>query len=278
MRNQKQNMITSYTSLYFEAKKRYIELLQIKSMKEKELEKAPPGKIHISKTKKGVQFYLRTHTEETTGKYISKADKSTIGRYLQKAYDEKITKLVNIEINSLKKFLVKSENSISKIQNAYSNNPIEVKNYIKAIDMSDEDFANKWLSIPYKGKAISDYVPYFETRRKERVRSKSELNIANALLDFGVPYKYECPLHLKNGMTIYPDFTILDVKKRRVIYWEHRGMMDDKEYAKHAVNRLKLMLQEGLFIGENVIITEETGSTPLASNEIKAVISKYLGA
>ena len=84
-------------------------------------------------------------------------------------------------------------------------------------------------------------MPFYDTKRKERVRSKSELNIANMLDSYGVPYKYECPLKLKDGKVIYPDFTVINVKSRKVIYWEHRGMMDDKNYANMAVSRIKQM-------------------------------------
>jgi len=199
-----------------------------------------------------------------------------IKRYLQKSYDEKILKLVTAEIESLKKLLAKSGNVISKVRKVYSESPAEVKELIIPIDMSDEDYALNWQNAPYEGKPLPDYLPFLETKRKERVRSKSELNIANALADKGIPYKYECPLQLSSGATIYPDFTVLDVKRRRVLYWEHRGMMDDKEYAKNSVQRIKTLMKEGLFIGDDLIITEETSTNPLGTNEIDAIIKKFL--
>lgn len=57
---------------------------------------------------------------------------------------------------------------------------------------------------------------------------------------------------------IHPDFTILDLKNRREIYWEHRGMMDDEEYARNTVVRIKMMMKNGIVIGKNLIISEET--------------------
>ena len=266
----------SYTNLYSEARQRYSELLSIKNSKEAALEKAPPGKIHVSKTSHGVQYYLRNESTDKSGKYIHKSEKSLIKKYLQKSYDEKILRLVTMESESLKKLLFKTENVITAVQNVYSDSPAEVKELIIPIDVSDEDYAQKWLNIPYEGKVIPDLLPFFETKRKERVRSKSELNIANALADKGIPYKYECPLQLSNGAIIYPDFTVLDVKRRRVMYWEHRGMMDDKDYAKNSVQRIKTLMKEGLFIGEDLIITEETSTNPLGTNEIEAVIKRFL--
>lgn len=269
-------LLLSNTNLYSEAKRRYNELLLIKRVKEEALEKAPPGKIHVSKTSHGVQYYLRNQSTEKSGNYIRKSEKSIIKKYLQKFYDEKILKLVTAESESLKKLLAKSENSITKIQKVYSECPEEIKKLILPVDVSDEDYAQNWLNKPYNGKPIQDYLPFFETKRKERVRSKSELNIANRLADNGIPYKYECPLQLSNGITIYPDFTVLNVKRRKVLYWEHRGMMDDKEYAKKSVQRIKILMKENIFIGENLIITEETSTNPLGTNEIDAVIKRFL--
>ena len=52
-------------------------------------------------------------------------------------------------------------------------------------------------------------------------------------------------------------------------------MMDDREYAKHTVRRMKEYQKNNLFLGENLIITEETATIPLGTDEIHAVISRY---
>ena len=91
----------------------------------------------------------------------------------------------------------------------------------------------------------------------------------------GIPYKYECPLVLQNGIVIYPDFTLLDIRNRQEIYWEHRGMMDDKEYARNSVQRIKTLMRNGICIGKNLIITEETLTNPLGTDEIKTIIQEF---
>ena len=167
-----------------------------------------------------------------------------------------------------------SNGFILQIQKLYSDNPFEIKQFINPIDVSDEDYVNAWLNVEYVGKEIQDDLPYFETDHKERVRSKSELTIANALAKYGIPYKYECPFVLNNGIVIYPDFTVLDLKERKEIYWEHRGMMDDIDYARHAVIRNKKFMSSGVCVGKNLIITEETSDSPLGTNEIDTIIKE----
>ena len=276
MKKQRKPLTTSYTNLYFEAKRRYNELLLIKKSKEAALEKVPPGKIRVSRTMHGVQYYLRKDTSDKSGRYVRKNETTLIKQHLQKAYDEKVLKIITAELQGLRILLQKAENAVNKVRKAYSAYPAEVKKLITPVDVSDEDYIREWMEETYEGKPIPDYLPFWETKRKERVRSKSELNIANALADRGIPYKYECPLQLSNGETVYPDFTVLNVKKRKVLYWEHRGMMDDKEYSKGAVLRLKELMKEGLFVGEELIITEETSANPLGTNEIDAVIRRFL--
>lgn len=132
-----------------------------------------------------------------------------------------------------------------------------------------------WLDEPYTSKIILDDKSMFITDNGERVRSKSEINIANALNKYHIPYKYECPLTFNSGMVIYPDFTIFDVKNRKEIYWEHRGMMDDREYVKYAVLRVKEYNKNEIYLGKNLIITEETSANPLGTKEIENVIRTY---
>ena len=51
----------------------------------------------------------------------------------------------------------------------------------------------------------------------EKVRSKSEVNIANMLHEKGIPYRYEEELQLRNGKIVSPDFTIF-VKNGESVY------------------------------------------------------------
>lgn len=71
----------------------------------------------------------------------------------------------------------------------------------------------------------------------------------------GIPYKYEKPLYLKGYGIVYPDFTFLSKRTRKEIYWEHEGRMDDSEYAKTAIKKIKTYEDNGIYLGENLILT-----------------------
>lgn len=266
------------TNLYQEASRRLNELRLIHHELKKRLNIYPEGKIHVVKNRLRIQYYLRKDPKEKSGVYLSKKEEEKIKTFLQKKYDEDAIKQVNLEIKILENILKKNNSNIEKLRKSYSDYPQEVKKHIIPIDVSDEDYVKEWLSIPYIHKPIPEEVPVYLTDNGERVRSKSELNIANMLYKMNVPYKYECPLTFSNGRTIHPDFTLLDIRNRREIYWEHRGMMDDRNYLKHTVQRVKDYRKEGIHVGENLLITEETSSIPLGTDEIESVIQHLLSS
>ena len=220
---------------------------------------------------------MRYNPTDTSGVYLPKDEKEKIRRYLQKQYDTEVLKIIDKEIKALEKLLEKSKGLVMQERNYYSSRHEEIKQYISPIDVNDDDYIKWWKSIPYEGKNINERLTLYITEGGEQVRSKSEVNIANKLLKMNIPYKYECPLRIDRENIIYPDFTILDIRRRCEVYWEHRGMMDDRDYSRHAVSRIKDYERAGLFLGDKLIITEETSITPLGTYEIERIISHYFG-
>lgn len=271
----KLNKYLSATSIYEDAAKRLDELSAIKTQIEKQLTKAPEGKIHIIHKNKRVQYYIRKDPKDKSGTYLSKKNIKKVSTYLQKKYNIEILASINKEILILENLLKQAASLSSNIINIYSNNPDEIQKLISPIAIPDYKYGIEWLSIPYKPKDVCEGETIYETDNKELVRSKSELNIANMLKKMNVPYKYECPIMLKNGWIIHPDFTVLNVKNRKVYYWEHRGKMADPDYANDSVHRLKLMAKSGIVIGDNLLITEETLKHPLGTNEIELIIKRF---
>ena len=53
-------------------------------------------------------------------------------------------------------------------------------------------------------------------------------------------------------------------------------MMDDEEYARNTVVRIKMMMKNGIVIGKNLIISEETAQCLLGTDEIESLIGEIL--
>jgi len=142
--------------------------------------------------------------------------------------------------------------------------------------MSDEDYIKQWLAISYESKSFTenDATEYY-TDNGERVRSKSEILIANILKSLDIPYKYECPIKL-GKITMYPDFTILDVKERREKYLEHFGMMGDIDYVNNMMLKIATYEQNNIFIGDRLICTFESAKRPLNISALKNKLNMLL--
>ena len=86
-----------------------------------------------------------------------------------------------------------------------------------------------------------------------RVRSKSEQHIAEQLLGYGVPFRYEQVVVIGNSV-ITPDLTFEDYWKEH-FFWEHLGMMDNPEYAERNFRKLERYYDAGLVPGDNLILS-----------------------
>ena len=62
-------------------------------------------------------------------------------------------------------------------------------------------------------------------RGDDLVRSKSEVIVADALHDLGLPYRYEAPIAFPGELPRHPDFTVHQ-PGNQAVYWEHLGMLD----------------------------------------------------
>ncbi|WP_026834429.1 hypothetical protein [Eubacterium xylanophilum] len=238
------------------------------------LKSAPPGKLKISRCKNSLQYYHRETPSSTTGTYISKSNSSLLKKLVQKSYDKDVLVLLQKKQELLELFKEYSSCN-DAIKNLHTSFPGELQQYIELAETSDEDYINWWMNLPWE-----DYNSYhndtdFYTDNNEHVRSKTEINIANLLKKNGIPYKYEYPFHLSDGKTIYPDFTVLNIRERRVIIWEHRGMMDDSFYANHAISRFRDYENEGLYQGRDFIVTEETSEHSLGTKHIQLIINRF---
>jgi len=268
--------IPSNSNLLIEEARKRLEWLKLcKIERQKWMQKCPSGKIHVVNSKTRTQFYLREDVKDKSGRYLPKSEESTVRMYLQKAYNEKALILLDKEIQCLERFLIDYGKMQNTLRDLYAGSPEQIRRRLKPIDVPDDIFVKQWESVEFEGKAIGECKSIWLTDKNEQVRSKTELNIANALTRRGIPYRYEAPLRLKSGFIIYPDFTVLDVKNRKEIYWEHRGMMDDREYAKNSVVRIRDYERDGIFLGDRLIITEETATVPLGSNDLERVINHF---
>ena len=122
----------------------------------------------------------------------------------------------------------------------------------------------------------------YRTERGELVRSKSEWIIADKLYAAGIDYQYEQPLLLA-GIERFPDFTIVDDDSGSTWYWEHNGMLHDRDYLERWERKLVGYREHGILLleeggGENgtLLVTEEQAGIGLDAGHIKRNIDAIL--
>lgn len=246
-------------------------LEQLIKTKMKSLESAPKVRLRIS-TNKGVhQYYKVTTPGEKLGTYIPKNSLSEATELAQADYTHKLLLLLQkelIHINNLLKNKCDEQKLLSSLHPGRQKllTPSTLKNH---------DYATTWLSVKYNHKPFDPQSPILQTSTGQRVRSKSEVMIADILTRLGIPYHYEFPIRLKN-YTVHPDFYCLNLHTRQEFVWEHFGMMDDPEYAQNAVSKIQDYQKNGYFPGKNLITTFETKSTPICTKQIDQIAREYL--
>ena len=128
-----------------------------------------------------------------------------------------------------------------------------------------------WMKAEYDTNPAYQENLRYMTTLGTRVRSKSELNIANTLERLGVPYRYEQKMYV-NGRTLYPDFTIL-LPNRDTLIWEHNGLMDNIDYVERAHLKTYDYERAGFRQHRNLIITYEDDIRE--PEQIERIVEKY---
>ncbi len=233
----------------------------------------PEGRLKICRSKGRTQYYLRKKRNDIQGKYIPASNKALAKDIAQRDYEEALKKAAEQELKSIAAYLEKKPSSTP--EDIYYLLSAGRKELIEPIIIPDEIFVSNWEAVPYEKKGFPEDFPDYYTAKQERVRSKSEILIADSLSRLEIPYRYEYPLCL-DGKMIHPDFMILDVPRRKEILWEHLGMMDSPEYVENSLFRIADYERNGYTIGQNLILTWETSRMPLSTLKIKDTIYRYL--
>ncbi|MBQ6415480.1 MAG: hypothetical protein IJJ65_04425 [Butyrivibrio sp.] len=218
------------------------------------------GHLRVSKTRGQTRYYKVTGVSDKTGEYLSMKKTDVIKRLAQSDYKKQFIKTAEYELNLLDRFLVNYKNPT---EDTYTKSIPERRALVTPYILSDDLIAKEWQSKTFKPNPYEPEKKIFDTRRGEKVRSKSEAIIADTIYELGIPYHYECPVKMVNGKLKYPDFTLLKVRTREIIYFEHFGYMDDEGYRLKTMEKMDLYRASGIYPGKNLIFTYETEHNPL---------------
>lgn len=116
----------------------------------------------------------------------------------------------------------------------------------------------------------------YPTLKGDFVRSKSEVIIANELYIANITYEYEKPLYLTGYQQPFlPDFTICTPSQKKIVYWEHLGLMGNEAYRTKWSRKRRVYEQAGISEWDKtLIVTYETHTGSLNLADIRQHIAQ----
>lgn len=234
----------------------------------------PPGNLRINKNRGIPRYYHVTEANDTHGRYIRKENLELARKLAEKDYLNKLFKKSEAELRDINNYL--SNHTQSDLEDIYTFTNDYRKNLITPLVLSDELYVQQWENESYETNPYYKDEKIYPTKKGDLVRSKSEVLLADMYYELGIPYRCEAEICLRDGSKKYPDFTLLDVKKRRIIYHEHLGLIDDDGYRKRNLRKLDEYRRSGIYLGKNLIITYEGEGSYLNIKEIRQMIKEML--
>lgn len=250
---------------------------------ESSISKREPGTLVRSTINGAVRFYERLDGSSKRI-YLNQDKKAILKDLAEKQYEKEILAAAKEESRILHDYAqtLSEFNDLNNNDAIYEKLPHELRKLVNKGLHFEDDYVLRWRKSKFLRARTTEY-HIFDTLAKEKVRSKSEALIADRLYNAGIPYRYEQRLEFESDIpgledmhAYYPDFTILDRKTRKVIYWEHLGKLGDPSYCRDNLLKLHDYMTHGIIQGKNLILTYESTDRPLLTMDVDILIKQFL--
>ena len=218
--------------------------------------------------------HLLNERKQWLEKLLKRIEKDLAKKLAQKAYLLQLKDQLRTQLNFLKAGIPDLSNQ--PFLKVFDRLTSDRKKLVTPLITDDDTFVKHWLSAEYERMPFEPGTPVHTTDRGERVRSKSEKILADRFYALGIPYLYEKPVVTSWNKTRVPDFTLLNIRERKTWYWEHFGMMDDKDYVNANISKINEYIKVGIIPGKNLIMTFETKDKVLDITAVNQLIKTHL--
>lgn len=257
----------------------------------------PAGYLTMRRRAKGNAYFVNTMVLTSRGKvrkqtYIKQHEGKKVWQLQMKRLMQEAIKRMQCNIERERKWLQQYQaydfvSLQNEMREAYQN--IETEQLRRGQYFYSADLLELAGSVQEVLEGISEGNFRMEGRTQRTmsgilVRSKSEVILADTLTALDIPFLYEAEVRLTDEegkeVVLHPDFTIL-CPDGSVIYWEHLGLLQDRDYAQSFVKKLHVFHRNGFTIGQNLIVTADDCSGHIDSLQIlelaKRVILPHMG-
>lgn len=237
---------------------------------EKMLSNLPEGRLETV-TSKGKTYYMTSESGER--KYIGKAEEKTVRQLKLRRFLEESMRDIAANVKRitglLEKFRpVNPEAVIGRLPKSYR------ADFFPDIPGFDFARSDDWDITDYpKSRSHPEQLKH-TTLKGDKVRSKSELNIANMLYTKGIPYHYEELVRLRD-CTVAADFKIAVRSENRFVLLEHIGMLGNEDYEKVFVLKFIDYVKSGYVPWRDVFFTFDEGDGNLDTLFLSKLMDKH---
>lgn len=242
---------------------------QIEQTKDK-LKGMPDGKLLFSRSQNQVKWYVSDGHKKV---YLSKKQRHIAEQLAAKKYLElKLEDLLNKKqmIENYFEYYIEEAGTAEELLHPDSKYFELLAPYFSL----QKEELSLWMNEPYERNEKYPERLLHKTSSGIYVRSKSESMIEMFLHTNQIPFRYECALRL-DEVTLYPDFTIMHPKTKKIYYWEHFGLMDDPAYVRNACSKLELYANYGIIPSIQLITSYETKEYPLNYLDVARIGAQY---
>ncbi len=217
--------------------------------------------------------YKWFHKSDSGTKYLPKNNEELAEQLALKRYYSLEKKELLEELEACNKFLEQSNQKKSVSSKSIFYHPEYNRLIEKKLTIMDKEL-QLWMEKEFQRNEEHPEQLTVKASQGKKVRSKSEGQIDHALFMAGIPFHYEEILVL-NGIVLYPDFTTRHPKTGEFIYWEHFGIMDDRDYIRKTAYKIRTYSENGIVPSINLITTYETLKHPLDIGLIDKIIEEF---
>lgn len=241
----------------------------LKSQYEQKLKDLPEGNLARSTVKGNDYYYKAIHGRKV---YLGTADQEEVRQLQTKKFLQKSIKQIEVNCKLMERLVAKYQDIAPD-----TINETLPKTY-SLFPKADYNFIN-WGDLPTWGNAEYDKNTKFpeglkhRTVKGERVRSKSEVIIADILFLKGIEYHYEENLTIGKEV-IAPDFKVAVASQQRFRRIEHFGMIGDSKYLEECLWKIRLYVSNGFIPGDDVIFTFDTQDGEINAQMIEWIVER----
>lgn len=241
------------------------------------LEKTEPeGELSIRTIRNATSFYCRADSKDKTGTYLNKENRDLIKSLAQKRYNHKLRDVAQADAERILKCIEIMKDTSKSPDSVIESMPEQIRPFINQNVLADENDIRTWIGYGRGEENPRKSEKEITTANGEKVKSKSEVIIADRLKLYGVPYSYEMKFDDTWKYSDYPDFTCLNKRTGKTYYWEHCGRFDDPKYSENLMIRIIRYASHEIYLGSELIITMETSRYPLHTPYVDKMIERYL--